>query len=81
MTIGYHPSEEERLIRLEERINNMKERETKLEHDLDALKKELRSTNKKINTAESWGRAIIYSGIAIGGLLTQVQSIADWLKK
>ena len=71
----------DRILRLELQI-------VELTRDLDAeckLVKELREhveiTEKRLNKAEAWGRAAIWSFIAIGGFISQFSWILEWARK
>jgi len=71
----------DRILRLELQI-------VELTRDLEAeckLVKELRehinTTEKRINRAETFGRAVVWSTIAVGGFVTQFDWILEWLRE
>ena len=70
-----------KIQKLEMRLLHLEE-EQKQDHELIArLERELRETATKLNRAEIWGRSILWAGIAVGGLATQVSDIMAWVKK
>ena len=70
-----------KIQRLEMRLIHLEE-EQKSDHEhITMLERELREATAKLNRAEIWGRSIIWAGIAVGGLATQVGDIMAWVKK
>lgn len=74
-------AEGQRLVKLEAQFEAMNENEDRLQAEIVELKAKIASTSKKIDTAETWGRAVLYCTLAVGGVLSQIQQIATWFKK
>lgn len=74
-------TEVERIARLEARIETLQKALNDEREEVKSLKTELDKTNKKIHTAESWGRAIIWVTLGISGFIAQFGHFFEWLKK
>ena len=73
--------EASRLYRLELQVTELQRQVSDERTELRDLRAVMDGTAKRINTAESWGRAVIWTTIALGGFATQFTEILTWLKR
>ena len=71
----------ERIAQLETKIEALSEDLRSERDEFKALKAEFAATQKKIARAETWGRATIWTLIAVSGFLTQLQGFIAWIRK
>lgn len=65
--------ENERIARLEMQVKTMQDK-------LEADEATISTLNSKVNRAESWGRGFMYAMLMLGGVMTQIDKIKDFVK-
>ena len=73
-------SETHRVFLLELQMQDLQRRQEREIQDLRDLRSVMEATARRVHTAESWGRGVIWTTIALGGFATQFTEIVTWLK-
>jgi hypothetical protein len=74
-------SDVERLARIESQLKYLTDALELEQETRKALSKELTIATKKLNNAESWGRGMLWTLIALGGIASQINTFIAWIKK
>ncbi len=70
-----------RVALLEQKITALTSDMVDEREQLKEMRKELEETRRKINSAEQWGRAVIWTTLGISGFASQFGNIIEWIKK
>ena len=78
----------ERMARIEAEFSHLKTMYVKQAEKIDSLRSELKmaksemsETKNTINKAQHWGRAVLWTTVALIGVASQFNSLVTWIKR
>ncbi len=64
-----------------ERIAKLEVQVQTLADDLKEERKVVKELKQKVDTAETWGRVVVWLTLVIGGIVSQIETVLGWFRR